>query len=86
MTAALHYYRALSRVQAKRPVTIECPTLLIWGLRDPYLLPALAEGTEAWVTTLERHAEPTARHWVQHDAAASVNARLLTFLSVTAAG
>ena len=86
MTAALHYYRALSRVQAKRPVTIECPTLLIWGLRDPYLLPALAEGTEAWVTTLERHAEPTARHWVQHDAAVSVNARLLTFLSVTASG
>ena len=86
MTAALHYYRALVRVPMRRPVTIECPTLLIWGLRDPFLLPALTEGTEAWVTTLERHDEPTARHWVQHDAAASVNARLLAFLSVTAAG
>ena len=81
MTAAVNYYRALFRVPSKRPVTIECPTLLIWGLRDRLLLPVLAEGTEAWVPKLERHEEPRARHWVQHDAAASVNARLLTFLS-----
>ena len=85
MTAALNYYRALFRMPSKRPVTIACPTLLIWGLRDRFLLPALADGTEAWVPTLERHEEPRARHWVQHDASASVNARLLEFLSHHAA-
>jgi pimeloyl-ACP methyl ester carboxylesterase len=85
MTAALNYYRALFRVRSQRPVTIACPTLLIWGLRDRFLLPALADGTEAWVPTLERHEEPRARHWVQHDASASVNARLLEFLSHHAA-
>ena len=81
MTAAINYYRALVQRPSQRPVTIECPTLLVWGMRDRFLLPALAEGLEAWVTRLEHHEEPRARHWVQHDAAASVNARLLTFLS-----
>lgn len=85
MTAALNYYRALLRIRSKRPVTIACPTLLIWGLRDRFLLPVLAEGTEAWVPKLERHEEPRARHWVQHDAAAAVNAKLLAFLSHHAA-
>lgn len=85
MTAALNYYRALFRIRSKRPVTIQAPTLLIWGLRDRFLLPVLAEGTEAWVPKLERHEEPRARHWVQHDAAASVNAQLLAFLSHHAA-
>ncbi len=81
ITAALNYYRALIRLRSKRPVTIQCPTLLIWGMRDRFLLPVLAEGTEAWVPRLERHEEPRARHWVQHDAAGSVNARLVSFLS-----
>ncbi len=85
MTAALNYYRALVRRPSKRPVTLHCPTLLIWGMRDRFLLPALADGVEAWVPQLERHEEPTARHWVQHDAAASVNAGLLAFLSEYAA-
>lgn len=80
-TAAINYYRALFRHRPKRPVTIHCPTLLIWGMRDRFLLPVLAVGTEAWVPRLERHEEPRARHWVQHDAAASINARLLAFLS-----
>lgn len=81
LTAAINYYRALRQRPSKRPVMIDCPTLLIWGLRDRFLLPVLAEGTEAWVPKLERHEEPRARHWVQHDAAASVNARAIAFLA-----
>jgi len=77
--------KATTRITPWHVGHVQCPTLLIWGMRDPFLLPVLTVGTEAWVPRLERHEEPRARHWVQHDAAASINTRLLAFLSQHAA-
>jgi pimeloyl-ACP methyl ester carboxylesterase len=85
LTAALNYYRAavrgsgLRRVMRQvRPTTV--PTLLVWGVRDPYLSPRLTQGLEAWVPDLrvERLAESS--HWVQNEAPDRVNRALIRFL------
>jgi pimeloyl-ACP methyl ester carboxylesterase len=85
LTAALNYYRAAFRggpAGARTAVrTIDVPTLLIWGDRDPYLVRGLAEGLEAWVTNLRVEHLPAATHWVQHDEPARVNALLVEHLA-----
>jgi len=76
-TAMINYYRSSVRTSkgadAKiRPVT--APTLVIWGQKDRYLGPDLAEPERADVPNLvrvERLAD--ASHWVHHDEPARVN-------------
>ena len=48
-----------------RPV--EAPTRVIWGTRDRYLGPDLAEPRHSDVPNLERVIRLDASHWVQHD-------------------
>jgi pimeloyl-ACP methyl ester carboxylesterase len=75
-TAMLNYYRAnvLRLGQAVPDIApIACPTLLIWGMEDAYLSPALAEGNEAFVGNLTVHRLPGASHWVQQDAPGQTN-------------
>jgi pimeloyl-ACP methyl ester carboxylesterase len=51
---------------ALRP--IKAPTLIIWGERDRYLDPELAEPDRADVPNLDRVERlPDASHWVHHD-------------------
>jgi pimeloyl-ACP methyl ester carboxylesterase len=47
--------------------TVQAPTLLLWGERDPALGPRLTEGLERWVPRLEVRRFPEAGHWVQLD-------------------
>jgi pimeloyl-ACP methyl ester carboxylesterase len=79
-TAAVNYYRALLRHPPTRPHTITVPTLVLWGVRDPYLGPALAEQLEQWVPAVTVHPLPQAGHWAQWSAADEVNAALLDFV------
>jgi pimeloyl-ACP methyl ester carboxylesterase len=84
LTAAINYYRAAFRGgpgNVRRSIRpIDCPTLLVWGERDKYLVPALTRGLEPWVTNLRVHRLPHATHWVQHDEPEEVNRLLLAFL------
>ena len=81
LTSSLNYYRALSRLTpwgAKRRILpVEAPTRVIWGERDRYLLPSLAEPLRSDVPNLERVIRLDTSHWVQHDAPGQV-ADLLT--------
>ena len=81
LTSSLNYYRALSRLTpwgAKgRILPVEAPTRVIWGERDRYLLPSLAEPLRSDVPNLERVIRLDTSHWVQHDAPGQV-ADLLT--------
>jgi pimeloyl-ACP methyl ester carboxylesterase len=83
LTSALNYYRALSRQTPKvaerriRPVT--APTRVIWGQRDRYLLPELAEPHRSDVPNLERVIRLDTSHWVQHDAPRQVSDLLTEF-------
>ncbi len=79
LTAMLNYYRAVLRKQV-RPQEIACPTLVIWGKRDAYAVPDLAEAslrlcTEGRIAWLDN-----ATHWVQHDEPEQVLDLLLAFL------
>ena len=56
---------------ALRP--IKAPTLIIWGQRDRYLGPELAEPDHGDVPNLDRVERlPDASHWVHHDEAERV--------------
>ena len=83
MTCAINYYRAAFRSASsvrRQFARIECPTLLVWGMRDRYLAPALAEGLETWVPHLRVERLPRASHWVQHDEPETVNRLIVEFL------
>ena len=84
LTAAINYYRAAFRagpgslVRGMRPVA--AATLVIWGRRDRYLVPQLADGLTQWVPHVRVERLPEASHWVQHDEPGRVNKLLIDFL------
>lgn len=83
LTAMLNWYRALlGRADKTFAVgQIAMPVMVIWGVRDPYLIPELA-GASAGLcinATVKRFDEAT--HWTQYDDVERVNALLLEFLS-----
>ena len=84
LTAGINYYRAaFSRRQlreARQPRRIEAPVLVIWGERDRYLLPELAQPDPAWVPNARVERLPNASHWVQADQPQRVNELLIDFL------
>jgi pimeloyl-ACP methyl ester carboxylesterase len=87
-SAIINYYRAAVReskqVQSNlRP--IEAPTLVIWGQRDRYLGPKLAEPERKDVPNLDRVERlANASHWVHHDEAERVTQLLADFFAPAA--
>lgn len=84
LTPMLNYYRAMRKTRSKlRPMMrrIDAPTLIIWGEREPVMLPSTLEGTEEWVPDVRIVKVPRAGHFVQHDATERVNELLLEFLA-----
>jgi pimeloyl-ACP methyl ester carboxylesterase len=85
MRAMIHWYRAAFRYRPTRPVqAIEAPTLLLWAEDDVALGKPLTYGLERWVPNLKVHYIPRCGHWVQNEAPAEVNERLLAFLQHSA--
>ncbi len=85
LTSAINYYRGAGRSAARGAIDdvrpIACPTLVVWGERDRYLSPTLANGLEAHVSDLQVRRLPGAGHWVQLDEPGKVSAMLVEFLS-----
>jgi epoxide hydrolase 4 len=82
----INYYRAAVRQSSKSPAAqirpIAAPTLVIWGERDRYLGPMLAEPHREDVPNLERVVRlPNASHWVHHDEHERVNQLLIDFFA-----
>ncbi len=85
-TGMINYYRASVRQSPKRAKAqlrpILAPTLVIWGQRDRYLGPELAEPDRDDVPHLERVERlPDASHWVHHDEPERVTQLLIDFLA-----
>jgi pimeloyl-ACP methyl ester carboxylesterase len=83
-TAMINYYRASVRTPAKKAEAtwhpIKAPTLVIWGKRDRYLRPKLAEPDRNDVPCLDRVERlPDASHWVHHDEPERVTQLLIDF-------
>ena len=83
LRAMIHWYRAALRHPPRPPAdpVVRVPTLLIWGARDRFLGPGLAEASLALCDRgrLESIAEAT--HWVHHEEPERVNRGLLDFLA-----
>lgn len=83
-TPMLNYYRAMRTTRGDlRPMMrrIDVPAMIIWGEREPVMLPSTLEGTEEWVPDVRIERVPRAGHFVQHDAPERVTELLLGFLS-----
>ncbi len=83
LTAMVNYYRALLR-KPLAPSTvyrISCPTLIIWGKRDAYAVPELAEASlrlcdKGRIVWLDQ-----STHWVQYDERDRVTELFIEFLN-----
>ena len=94
LVGGCNYYRA-SPLRPPRPgdpaaaaitlpreaVTIQVPTLVLWGLEDAALPPALVDGLEEYVPQLTLERVPGASHWIVHEQPALVADRLAAFLA-----
>lgn len=80
LEGALDFYRASplrpsppgsdaigSLVLPPHSVTVGVPTTVLWGDADTALLPALLDGLDAWVPSLELQRVAGATHWIVHE-------------------
>jgi len=82
LTAMANWYRAVLRhkFEPVAPGSIRLPVQIVWGQKDRYALPALAEASKALCADARLTFLPDATHWVAHDEPERVNAILLDFL------
>lgn len=79
----LHYYRALpsSRPETKEMTApLQMPSMLIWGEREPVMLPETVDVTAELVPGIRIERIANAGHFVQTDAPQRVNELLVDFL------
>jgi pimeloyl-ACP methyl ester carboxylesterase len=78
LKSMINYYRALVRTDAVQLLRrIDHPAILLWGDRDPHLVPQLAEGLHGAVSKLKVVRFLNAGHWVHHEEVALVNQQLI---------
>ena len=93
LTGGLNYYRAsplrpprdgdaaASTITLPREMlTVDIPTLVLWGMQDTALLPELLEGLGEYVANLTLEMVEDASHWIVHEQPELVKARLGDFL------
>jgi len=81
-TGMLNWYRALFRGDVEDPptMTVETPTMLLWGTEDPYLHRGMAEPSIEQCTDGRLEFVDDATHWLHHEVPDRVNSLLLEFL------
>jgi len=93
LTGACNYYRA-SPLRPPRDgdpgasavtmpesmLTVAVPTLVLWGLDDPALLPGLLDGLPGWVPRLQLQRVEGASHWLVHEMPERLAQALAPFL------
>lgn len=93
LTGACNYYRA-SPIRPPRGgdpgaqaitlpdsmLTVAVPTLVLWAMDDPALLPGLLDGLPGWIPQLQVQKVEQASHWVVHEHPERVAVELRRFL------
>jgi haloalkane dehalogenase len=64
----------------REAATLELPTLLVWGMRDPLLPPPMLDGWKSLYPHAEVLELAEARHYLQEDEPDAIVDRLVTFL------
>jgi pimeloyl-ACP methyl ester carboxylesterase len=93
LTGGLNYYRASPLRPAREGdpgagaitlprdmLTVDIPTLVLWGMEDTALLPELLDGLEDYVPRLTLEKVEGASHWIIHERPAFVAERIGAFL------
>jgi epoxide hydrolase 4 len=93
LTGALNWYRAsplrpphggdagaATVALPRKLLTVDVPTLVLWGMNDAALLPELLDGLEEYVRDLRIERVPEASHWIVHEQPALVAGKLEAFL------
>jgi len=78
----LNWYRALIRRDpgGVPTMTVEPPTMVLWGAQDPMLTPEMAAESTEFCTDGRLETVDEATHWIQHEVPDLVNEKLLDFL------
>ncbi len=87
LTGSLNYYRAnrlstspLADVANASSFVVNVPTLVIWGEKDPAMVPKNLDGLSEFVPQLTIKRIPDASHWLVHRQSADVTAYIREFL------
>lgn len=82
LTGMLNWYRALFLDQPATPAphSLKPPTLVLWGDRDAFAVPQLADDSAALCANGRIRRLPQATHWIIHDAPDIVRDALLDHL------
>jgi len=93
LTGACNYYRAsplrppragddsvMALALPPEMLTVSVPTLVLWGMDDPALLPGLLDGLPDWVPQLHLRQVEGASHWIVHEQPERVTQELGRFL------
>ncbi len=85
LAGMLNWYRAVVRMppNMNRDLRIKLPTLLLWGAQDVALGRAMAQPSLDLCDAGRLVIFENSSHWVQHDAAESVNKHLVEFFTAS---
>jgi len=76
----IHWYRAIFRHRTRFPDrTVRVPTRILWGMRDAFLLPEMAQESLKYCSDAELFKFDDATHWLQHEEADRVSKLLIEF-------
>jgi pimeloyl-ACP methyl ester carboxylesterase len=80
VTAMINWYRAFFRLRPHLgDPQIHVPTRILWGRRDMFLLPEMAQDSLQYCDSAQLTYFPEATHWLQHEEPVAVNAALIEF-------
>ena len=79
VTAMINWYRAAFRHRPAIPADprVHVPTRILWGRRDEFLLPEMAEESVRYCDSAQLTYFHDATHWLQHEEPNAVNAALI---------
>ena len=82
LTSMIQWYRAFGRYGPGRPADprVRASTLILWGQRDCFLVPELADASLDYCLAGRLEPIEDATHWVQHEEPQLVNRELIHFL------
>ena len=76
----LNWYRAASFDTSDVPITINVPTLVLWGLDDTALLPQNLDGLDQYVSDLEIVPYEGVSHWIEHEVPVDISQDIRRFV------
>ena len=75
----MNYYRANRNFKEWKGI-IEVPTLVLWGMKDLFLLPQLLEGMSNYIKDLQVERNVESSHWITHDAPEFISSKIREFI------